>query len=255
MREDKLNAIAVISSPELIMGEFFMNTKTDTTQKIKKLTAIAVFAALAYAVHFVHIPVLFLNLDFKDVVMTIAGMYFGPSAAAVLSILVPLLEYPTSSTGPYGLIMNILSSGAFVIVASVIYKFKKTLSGAIVALCSACLSMVAVMILANLFVTPYYMSHAGITQRDIVVMIPTLLLPFNAVKAILNAALTLCLYKPVSKVLKKSGFARKDAELSEPDDQKGGLMRSVLVWIIGGAIAVAALCVIFFVLGGKIAFN
>ena len=111
-----------------------MKTQTNSTEKIKRMTAIAVFAALAYVIHFVHIPVGFLNLDFKDVVMAIAGMYFGPSAGGVLAILVPLLEYPTSETGPYGLIMNILSSGSFVIVASLVYKFKKTLSGAIVGL-------------------------------------------------------------------------------------------------------------------------
>ena len=232
-----------------------MNTKTDTTQKIKKMTAIAVFAALAYAVHFIHIPVSFLNLDFKDFVMTIAGMYFGPAAAAVLAVLVPLLEYPTSSTGPYGLIMNILSSGAFVIVASVIYKFKKTFTCAIVALCSACLSMVAVMMLANLFITPYYMSYAGITQKDIVKMIPTLLLPFNAIKAVLNATLTLMLYKPISNILKKSGFKSREANELNDADIKNRKLRSILVWIIGGIVAIAAFCIIFFVLGGKIAFN
>ena len=232
-----------------------MSAKTKISENTKRMTAIAVFAALAYVIHFVHIPVTFLNLDFKDVVMTIAGMYFGPSAAAVLAVLVPILEYPTSETGPYGLIMNILSSGAFVIVASVIYKFKKTLSGAVIALCAACLSMVAVMMVANLFITPYYMASAGITWKDIVQMIPTLLLPFNAVKAVLNAALTLCLYKPVSNVLKRSGFKREESASLEQPDQKQRLVRSVLVWIIGGAVAVAALFVIFFVLGGKIAFN
>ena len=229
-----------------------MNTKTRTGENIKKMTAVAVFAALAYVIHFVHIPVAFLNLDFKDVVMTIAGMYFGPSAAAVLAFLVPILEYPTSETGPYGLIMNILSSGAFVIVASVIYKFKKTLSGAIIALCSASLSMVAVMMLANLFITPYYMHVA---QTEVVALIPTLLLPFNAVKAVLNAALTLCLYKPISKVLKKSGFGRKESVQTEEENKNSATLRSVLVWTIGGAIAIAAFCIIFFVLGGKIAFN
>lgn len=229
-----------------------MNNKDKTTQRIKRITVIAVFAALAYVIHFVHVPVAFLNLDFKDVIMTVAGMYFGPAAGAVLSVLVPLLEYPTSETGPYGLIMNILSSGAFVIVASLIYKFKKTLSGAIIALCSATLSMVAVMMLANLFVTPYYMH---VTQAEVVALIPTLLLPFNAVKAVLNAALTLCLYKPISTVLKKSGFGREEGIKSEAPEGKQKVLRSVLVWCIGGAIAIAALCVIFFVLGGKIAFN
>ena len=232
-----------------------MSTKINKSDKIKKITAIAVFAALAYVIHFIHIPVAFLNLDFKDVVMTVAGLYFGPASAVVLSILVPLLEYPTSETGPYGLIMNILSSGAFVIVASLIYKFKKTLSGAIIALCSACLSMVSVMMVANLFITPYYMAHAGITQKDIVQMIPTLLLPFNAIKAVLNAALTLCLYKPISKVLKKSGFGKPEEAQEIGEDKKKLFVRSLLVWIIGGAIALTSLLLIFLVLGGKIAFN
>ena len=229
-----------------------MNTKSKNTDKIRKITAIAVFAALAYVIHFVHIPVGFLNLDFKDVVMTIAGMYFGPLAGAVLAVLVPILEYPTSETGPYGLIMNILSSGAFVVVASLIYKFKKTLLGAIIALCSATLSMIAVMMLANLFVTPYYMH---VTQADVVALIPTLLLPFNAVKAVLNAALTLCLYKPVSTVLKKNGFGRSDGVQLSEADKKSRLLRSILVWCIGGVVIIAALLVIFLVLGGKIAFN
>ena len=247
---------AQISSPlKLLKGDFFMNTQANTTEKIKRMTAIALFAALAYVIHFVHIPVAFLNLDFKDVIMTIAGMYFGPAAGAVLAILVPMLEYPTSETGPYGLIMNIISSGSFVIVASLIYKFKKTLSGAIIALCSAVFSMVAVMMVANLFITPYYMSHAGITQQTVIQLIPTMLLPFNAVKAILNAALTLCLYKPITTVIKKSGFGKAGVALQTEYDKKAILRRSILVWIIGGIIAIIALCVIFFVLDGRLVFN
>ena len=39
------------------------------------------------------------------------------------------------------------------------------------------------------------------------------------------------------------------------ENKKSATVRSVLVWTIGGAIAIAAFCIIFFVLGGKIAFN
>lgn len=224
------------------------------TQGIKRLTAIAVFAALAYVIHFVHIPVAFLNLDFKDVIMAIAGMYFGPVAGTTLSVLVPLLEFPTGETGVYGLIMNIISSTAFVGVSSLIYKFRKTLSGAIAGLCSGALATVAVMMVANLLITPYYM---GVTQAEVVALIPAMLLPFNAVKSVLNAALTLCLYKPVTSVLRSSGFGRRQTEAAtaESKDQKGSRMRSILVWIVGGSVAIAALCVIFFVLGGRLAFN
>ncbi len=221
-----------------------------TTQKIKKLTAVAVFAALAYVIHFVHIPVMFLNLDFKDVIMAICGMYFGPVAGIVVSVLVPLLEYPTSSTGVYGFIMNIISSLTFVGVASVIYKFKKSLSGAIIALAAAALSMTAAMMVANLFITPFYM---GVERSAVVALIPRVLLPFNAVKAILNASLTLCLYKPLTRVLKATGFGKSEAVVSAPT--KGSKTRTVLVFVIGGVIAAISLVVIFTVLGGTLAFN
>ena len=230
-----------------------MNTKNNTSEKIKRMTAVAVFAAVAYAVHFVHIPVAFLNLDFKDVIMAICGMYFGPVSGVTVAVLVPLLEYPTSSTGPYGLIMNIISSVTFVGVASVIYRFKKTLSGAIVGLCAAALSMTAAMMVANLLVTPYYM---GVTRGEVAALIPTMLLPFNAIKAVLNASLTMCLYKPLTTVLRKTGFGKPSAPvLTDEAEQKKTGMRTIIVWIVGGCVAIASLCVIFFVLGGSIAFN
>lgn len=227
-------------------------SQTKNTQKIKKLTALAVFAALAYAVHFVHVPVSFLNLDFKDVVMTVAGMYFGPISGLVIAILVPLLEFPTSETGVYGLIMNLLSSVTFVCVASVIYRFKRTLTGAIIGLSAAALSMTAVMMVANLYITPYYM---GVPRSMVVDLIPKLLLPFNAIKSVLNAALTLCLYKPMTTLLKKTGFGKQTSSNTAEEKQNMTNIRSILVWIIGGTIAIVALAIIFFVLGGSIKFG
>ncbi len=217
------------------------------TQKIKRLTALAMLCALAYVIHFVHIPIMFLNLDFKDVIMSVGGMYFGPASGLVIAVLVPLLEFFTvSDTGVYGLIMNLISSITFVCTASVIYRFKKTLSGAIAALVSAAFAMTAVMIVANLLVTPYYM---GVSVGQVGALIPRILLPFNAVKALLNASLTLCVYKPITGVLRLTGFGKSTAvqEVRATDKR-----RTALVWTVGGAVAVISLCIIFFVLGGQI---
>ena len=215
----------------------------NTTVKIKKLTAVAVFAALAYVAHFIHIPVAFLNLDFKDVIMTVCGMYFGPLSGGIVAILVPLLEYPTSSTGVYGLIMNIISSVSFVCVASLIYKYKKTLTGAIIALLSAILSVIAMMMLANLFVTPFYM---GVSRSEVVALIPTLLLPFNAVKAVLNASLTLCVYKPLTKILKRTGFGKAEQVGADASGNAAtrSALRTALVIAIGATIAAISLIII-----------
>lgn len=222
-----------------------MNTNSQT-QKIKQLTALAVLGAVAYVLHFVHIPVAFLNLEFKDVVIAIGGMYFGPLSGLALSVLVPLLEFPTGSTGVYGLIMNILGTATFVGVASTVYRFRRSLSGAVVGLCAAALSMTAVMMLANLWITPYYM---GVSQTEVVALIPKLLLPFNGIKSILNASLTLCLYKPLTGVLRRTGFGRGSVQAAKPESVR---KRSILVWVVGGVIAILSLLVIFLLLGGSV---
>ena len=234
-------------------------TKEKNTQRIKFITANAMFAALAFvSVLILKIPGIggFLSMDFKDVIITIAAMFFGPVSALVLSVLVSVLEYLTvSGTGEYGLIMNILGSVAFSFVASLIYKYKKTLFGAILGLISGCVSMVAIMMIANLLVTPLYM---GATTADVAAMIPTLLLPFNAVKGTLNAALTLLLYKPMSTILKRFGFVRsfKEPEKTEHSDKTVDAInkRSIAVFVVSLLIITFSLYVIVIVLGGHVSF-
>lgn len=228
-----------------------MKTKQNTTYMIKRLTALAMLAALAYVIHFVHIPVGFLNLDFKDVIMTVCGMYFGPLSGLAVAVLVPLLEFLTvSETGVYGLIMNLLSSVTFVGIASLVYRFKKTMMGAVVGLVAAVLAMTSVMMVANFLVTPYYM---GVSVEDVVALLPTLLLPFNAVKAILNASLTLCLYKPMTAALRRSGFGRAQS-VTEEGRVELTKTRTIVVMAVGIGVSILSLCTIFFMLGGRIAF-
>ena len=61
--------------------------------------------------------------------------------------------------------------------------------------------MTGVMLLWNYLITPLYMN----VPRDVVVaMLPTAFLPFNLVKALMNGALTMLLYKPVVTALRKA---------------------------------------------------
>lgn len=228
--------------------------RKDMSEKIRRMVALAIFAALAYvSVVLIRIPVMFLTFDFKDVIVAICGLFYGPLAALTLAVVVPLLEFITiSDTGVYGLIMNFLSSFAFAFTASLIYKFKKTLWGAIIGLISGVFAVTAVMMLANLLITPYFM-HAPV--ETVVSMIPTVLLPFNFTKAVLNASVTLLLYKPITKVFKKSSLSgRAVTESGVKSEKKGFDSRSLVVLIIALIITVAALAVMIFVLGGKISF-
>ena len=76
----------------------------------KKLTTLAMLAALAYLIMVVgRIPmVLFLSYDPKDVIIAIGGFIFGPLEAFIISFIVSLIEmFTVSDTGVIGAIMNL----------------------------------------------------------------------------------------------------------------------------------------------------
>ena len=220
-------------------------TSKNKVKGIKQLAVIAMFCALSYACMLViKIPVQFLTLDIKDSLIILCGLLFGPLTAVAVSFIVPLLEFMTiSGTGVYGLIMNVLSSLSFSLTASLIYRYKKTFYGAIVGLVSGVLAMTAVMMVANLLVTPYYM---GVPTATVAALIPKLLLPFNLIKAILNAAIVLLLYKPISRILRRGGMI--DGTPANVAKNTNSKTRSRVVTVVAIFIIVASFAVIFLVL-------
>ena len=170
------------------------------------MVLLAMLAAVAFMmVALIRIPVvLFLSYEPKDVVITIGGFLLGPLASFVISLLVALVEMVTiSTTGPIGCLMNLLSTACFACTAAIIYKKNRSLLGAVLGLMLGSVGMIAVMLLWNWLITPLYMG----TPREAVeqMLIPTFL-PFNALKAGLNSALTLLLYKPLVAALRKTGL-------------------------------------------------
>ncbi len=234
-----------------------MKTNINNKDKIKRITATAMFAAIAYAgVVLLKFQVGgFLTFDLKDALIAVCGMYFGPLYALSIAIIVPFLEFITiSGTGVYGLIMNILASVAFSLTASLLYKYKRTFWGAVIGLLGGVFAVVGIMLVANLLITPYYLHMPTETVAG---MIPTLLLPFNAVKVVINAALTLLLYKPLTTALKRAGFRKSGNEqvIARTDDEKKKtVIRTVIVAFIAILIMAISIFVIYKFLGGNVTF-
>ena len=227
----------------------------ERNQSIRRMVMIALFCAMSYVVMMViHIKVGFLTMDVKDAVITLCGLYFGPLAALFISVTVPLLElFTVSDTGFYGLIMNILGSASFSLTVSLFYKWRKTLFGAVMGLLSGVLLMTAVMVVANLLITPYFMGTTASTVRG---MIPTLLLPFNLLKGVINAGAVLLLYKPLSRALRKAGIlARRPAALEGHHTHPRSHATGVWVTLTALLLVAGATVLIFTVLGGKIDFG
>ena len=178
---------------------------------VKKMVLLAMLSAIAYVlVSLIRIPVvLFLSYEPKDVVITIGGFLMGPMASLIVSLLVSLLEMVSiSQTGPVGCIMNFLSTCSFACVAALVYKKRHTLSGAVLGLSLGSCAMVIVMLLWNWLITPLYM---GVDRQTVESMLIPTFLPFNLLKAGLNTALTLGLYKPLVTVLRKIGLVESAA--------------------------------------------
>ena len=202
--------------------------------KTRRLTLMAMFAALAYIVMLVgRFPISsvdFLKYDPKDVILVICGFILGPTPALLVTFVVSIIEMLTvSSTGIIGLIMNVLSSAGFACTAALVYKKRHSLRGAAVGLVLGALVMTALMLLWNYFITPYYM---GMPREAVAAMLVPVFLPFNLIKSALNAAVSMLIYKPISRALRQIG-------LVEPAGGQAPEKKSVL-----GAMLVAALVLV-----------
>ena len=211
------------------------STKFDT----KKIVGIAVFAALAFGVTFIfRIPVMFLTFDAKDAILVVASFIYGPIAAVVMSLIISLLEISISETAIIGAIMNFISSVTFAGIASLIYKRKRTFNGALIGLFTSVAVTTAVMMLMNILITPFYM---GVERSVVISMLPTVLLPFNFAKTLMNGAIAMLIYKPVAIALRRAKLLD-----GKPMDTKFG--KQSVITIVLGTVSLAVAITVFIIL-------
>jgi riboflavin transporter FmnP len=175
-----------------------------TQQRVTKLAKMAMLAAISIVlVYFVHFPIFppvaFLEYDPADIAIFMGTFAFGPLAGFGLAVVTAVIQGLTVSaqSGPYGIIMHILATGSFVLVAGLIYKRGKSRKSAVIALLCGTLTMVVVMFGANLVITPLFMG----VPVDVVKSLMPFILGFNFIKAGINSIVTFLLYKRISKFL------------------------------------------------------
>ena len=187
-----------------------MTAKTAAQPKsdAKTVAVCGMLCAMAFALtavsHFLLPPLLsaapFIKYDPKDVILAIGALILGPVPALLVTVVSAFLEMLTfSTTGWIGLVMNIVSSSAFILPSALIYRRRRTLSAAVIGLMTGMLLMTGMMLLWNAFLTPLYM---GMPRQAVIGMLVPVFLPANAIKGALNAGITLLLYKPLSRALR-----------------------------------------------------
>lgn len=190
--------------------------------KLHYVVKIAILAALSAIIMLFEFPLpfapSFYKLDLSEIIILMGGFAMGPVAAALIELLKNLLNLLLNGTTTafIGEFANFLTGCALVVPASLIYKYRKSLKGAIVSLVVGTLSLVLIGSLINYFVVIpafsdlYHMELEKIISMgsavnplvsDLKTLVVFAVAPFNLVKGIICSLLNLLLYKRVSKIL------------------------------------------------------
>ena len=216
--------------------------KEKTRFDTKTLVVMALMTAMAYAaVTLFRIPVVaFLKYEPKDVIITIGGFMFGPLASVLMSLVVSLVEMVTiSDTGPIGALMNFIGTCSFACLAALIYKSHRTIKGAITGLAVGTVVMILVMLAWNYLITPIYM---GYPREAVAAMLLPVFLPFNLLKGVLNSAITMLIYKPLSNVMRKAHILPEISQASE--GSTGHAKKYAFVYIAAAFVILTCVAVI-----------
>lgn len=181
----------------------------------RQLVTMALMCAIASLFSFVQIPLIpgvsFLTYDPSLMPAMVCGFAFGPGAGIAVGSIAAVIH--GLILGEWvGSLMNIFATAFFVLPAALLYRRMHTLKGAITGLVISVITATAGAILVNLTIGVWF--YYGSADVIIPLILPALL-PFNLVKTILNALLTLVVYKAVSNLI----TPKKDRVKGRPTNQ------------------------------------
>lgn len=205
--------------------------------KSKKITTIGILCALAMILNlFAFIPlvptVTWLTYDPKDIIIVIGGFIYGSATSLIMSGICSVLEIMIKGGTILDVVMNMISTCSFACVAAAIYKHKHTKQGAMIGLIVGVMVTVLNMTIWNYIVTPIYY---GMPREAVVALLLPGIIPFNLLKAGLNAGITLLLYKSLVTILRKMNFVETGTQSLQHSHS--------LVWV-GLFMTITILCII-----------
>ncbi|MBQ9833466.1 MAG: ECF transporter S component [Clostridia bacterium] len=182
-----------------------MDKKSSIT--VNTLVKAAMLAALSivlmYLVRFPIFPsAAYLEYDMADVPILIGTFMFGPLVGLAITLIVCVIQAisVSASSGWVGAVMHFIATGGLVIVAGLIYKKNHTRKGAVAGLLIGAFVSILLMIPLNLIMTPLF---NGVPVDAVKAMLVPIIIPFNAIKAVINCTVTFVLYKALSRLFKR----------------------------------------------------
>lgn len=203
----------------------------------KKVTTVGMLCGMAMVINLlISFPIVpavsFLSYDPKDIVIIIGGFIYGPFVSFVMSAICSVLEIMFRGGTILDVLMNMISTCTLACLAAWIYKRNHTKKGAIIGLVAGIFAMTISMVAWNYVVTPIYY---GMPKEAVVALMLPGIIPFNLIKAGINAGATLFLYKPVVGALRKSNLV---AQGNNATSMTHGMV------ILGGFVVISMVVVI-----------
>ena len=184
---------------------------------------IAILSAIAAVVMLFEFPLPFLapsfyELDLSEAIIMMGSFAIGPLAGVLMELLKNLLNilFNGTTTAYVGEFANFVTGCAFILPAAFIYKYNKTIKGAIFGMFTGALSLALVGGILNYFIlVPAFSKLYGLPIEAIVgmaskinplitdlkTMVVMAVAPFNMLKGIVCSIISLILYKRISKIL------------------------------------------------------
>lgn len=178
-----------------------MPQKNTNVWSTKQMVTMALMCAIGVILSFVEFPLLpgvtWLKFDASNMPAMVVGFGFGPGAGVAVGIVIAIIHGLLMADFT-GALMNILTVTCFVLPAAIMYSKKRTYPIAIAGLVLSIIAATIGAIVGNLIVTPMWL---GVPLDAVIAMIIPILIPFNLVKGLINAVLTLIIYKSISNLI------------------------------------------------------
>ena len=169
----------------------------------RHIATTALFCALAFVLTFVEIPIFppapWLMYDPSGIVAFVAALAFGPSTGAIVVIL-PWVLKTLFSFNVWGHLMAIVAGVALCVPAAIIARRVGGTRGLIAGMVVGAVIALAACIGGNIVVTPLY---TAVSTADVIAMIVPILLPFNALKIVINCVVTALIQTPISQIVSR----------------------------------------------------
>ena len=197
-----------------------------------KIAITAMLSAVATVLMFLEFPIPFLipsfvEMDFSELPALLASFSLGPVSGVIVCLVKNVIKgLLFSGTGGVGEMCNFLLGICFIIPAGVIYKYKKTRSGALIGALVGAAAMAVCSVPVNYFISyPVYtvflpidaiismyeeiiqsignLFHASWHVNGLLSCLVIFNAPFTLLKGLLDTLFCFLIYKPLSPLLDK----------------------------------------------------